>query len=168
MPRFRTVPIPAAIAETARRDARSPQYGHPAHVERARGYGPCRLCLDTFRIGEEDRLLFTYNPFADLDAYPSPGPVFVHADGCAPFAAPEGFPEPLRQLPLTLEAYAAGRWLVAREEVARGDVEGAVARLFAHPAVIYLHVRNTEAGCYIARIERVADDVSMIEPMAAA
>ena len=167
MIRFRTIPIPSAIAETARRDARSPQYGHPAHVERAKGYGPCRLCLDTFRVGEEDRLLFTYNPFAELDAYPSPGPIFVHADGCAAFAADEGFPASLRQLPLTLEAYAAGRWLVARERVAHGDVEGAVARLFAHAAVLYLHVRNTEAGCYIARIERATDPGAM-EPRAAA
>jgi len=39
-----------------------------------------------------ERLLFTYNPFADLDPYPSPGPVFVHAAGCAPFGAPEGIP----------------------------------------------------------------------------
>jgi hypothetical protein len=158
MIRFRAIPISSAIARTARRDARSPQYGHPAHVERATGYGPCRLCLDTFRVGEEDRLLFTYNPFAELDASPSPGPIFVHANGCNPYSAPEGFPVTLRHLPLTLEAYAAGRWLVAREEVVQGDVEGAVARLFAHQAVLYLHVRNTEAGCYIARLERVVAD----------
>jgi len=93
-----------------------------------------------------ERLLFTYNPFADLDPYPSPGPVFVHAAGCAPFAAPEGIPEPLRALPLTLEGYGAGRWLVARERVEGGDVEGAATRLFAHPAVAYVHVRNSEGG----------------------
>jgi hypothetical protein len=84
--RFRTVPIPAALAHAARETRRSPQYGHPAHRERAAGYGPCRLCLETFRVGEEDRLLFTYNPFDGLDPYPSPGPVFVHADGCEAFA----------------------------------------------------------------------------------
>jgi hypothetical protein len=152
---FRTIPIPPALAESARRDRTSPQYGHPAHVERATGYGPCRLCLDTFRVGEDERLLFTYNPFAELDAYPSPGPIFVHAAGCAPFDAAEGFPAALRTLPLTLEGYAPGRWLVARERVEGGDVEGAAARLFAHAAVTYVHVRNTEAGCYIARLERV-------------
>jgi hypothetical protein len=155
MTRFRTVPIPSALAETARTEARSPQYGHPAHRELAKGTGPCRLCLGTFRVGEEHRLLFTYDPFAGLDPYPSPGPVFVHADGCAAWAEPEGFPEGLRALPLTIEAYAAGRWLVARERVTDGDVEGAVRRLFGHPVVGYLHVRNTEAGCYIARIERI-------------
>ena len=154
---FRTVPIPAGVAEAARRERRSPQYGHPAHAEVAAGYGPCRLCLDTFRVGAEERLLFTYNPFEGLDPFPSPGPVFVHSDGCSPFAAPSGFPEGLRGLPLILEGYAAGRWLVARESVQDSDVEASVGRIFAHPAVVYVHVRNGEAGCYIARLERSTD-----------
>lgn len=153
---FRTVPIATDVAETARRERRSPQYGHPAHTEKATGYGPCRLCLDTFRVGEEDRLLFTYDPFAGLDSFPSPGPIFVHADGCSPFVASSGFPEPLRSLPLILEGYATGRWLVARERVLSGEVESAVDRLFGHDAIAYVHVRNAEAGCYIARIERLA------------
>jgi len=152
---FRTVPIATDLADAARRERRSPQYGHPAHTEKATGYGPCRLCLDTFRVGEEDRLLFTYDPFAGLDPFPSPGPIFVHADGCAPFAALSGFPESLRALPLIFEGYAAGRWLVARERVLTGDVEAAADRLFGHDAVAYVHVRNAEAGCYIARLERL-------------
>ena len=152
---FRTVPLPPALADEARASRRSPQYGHPAHAEVATGYGPCRVCLDTFRVGEEGRLLFTYDPFAGLDPYPAPGPVFVHERACAPYAG-DGFPDGLRGLPLVLEGYAAGRWLVARERVAGGDVEGAAARLFAHPAVEYVHVRNAEAGCYVARLERRA------------
>ena len=151
---FRTVPIPAQVAEAARRERRSPQYGHPAHTEVATGYGPCRLCLDTFRVGAEERLLFTYDPFEGLDAFPSPGPIFVHAAGCSAFASPSGFPESLRALPLILEGYAAGRWLVAREAVIEGDVVGAAGRIFAHAAVAYVYVRNAEAGCYIARLER--------------
>ena len=158
MSSFRTIPIPTTLAEAARRDRRSPQYGHPAHVERATGYGPCRLCLNTFHVGEEDRLLFTYNPFEGLDSYPSPGPIFVHADGCVAHQPEQEFPEPLRALPLTLEAYGPERWIVAGEPSAGGDVETAAARLFAHPEVSYIHVRNTEAGCYIARLEPTAAD----------
>ena len=154
---FRTIPIPSAIAESARRELRSPQYGHPAHTETAAGYGPCRLCLDTFHVGADQRVLFTYNPFDGLDPYPAPGPIFVHEDGCAPFAAPSGFPEALRALPLVLEGYATGRWLVAREPVSDGRVDEAAARLFAHAAVEYVHVRNAKAGCYIARLEPLGD-----------
>ena len=161
MSSFRTIPIPTALAEEARRDRRSPQYGHPAHVERATGYGPCRLCLDTFHVGEEDRLLFTYNPFDGLDSYPSPGPIFVHADGCVAHPPEKEFPATLRALPLTLEGYGPQRWIIARELVTDGDVESAATRLFAHPDVSYIHVRNTEAGCYIARLEPAANSAEV-------
>jgi hypothetical protein len=72
---FRVVGIPEELAQQARTEMRSPQYGHPAHAEVAKGYGPCRSCLDRFQTGEDERLLFTYNPFAGLDPYPSPGPI---------------------------------------------------------------------------------------------
>jgi hypothetical protein len=36
------------------------------------------------------------------------------------------------------------------------DVEGTTGRIFAHDSVAYIHVRNLEAGCYIARLERVS------------
>ncbi|HYO13148.1 MAG TPA: DUF1203 domain-containing protein [Thermoanaerobaculia bacterium] len=150
---YRVIAIPEELADQARAALKSPQYGHPAHIEIATGYGPCRSCLRTFQEGEEERILFTYDPFAGLDSYPSPGPVFIHREGC-PRYEEAGFPEGIRRLPLTLEAYGRGRWLVARERVAGGDVDGSVGRLFSHPAVEYIHVRNTEAGCYIARIER--------------
>jgi hypothetical protein len=43
---------------------------------------------------------------------------------------------------------------VARERVADGEVDAAIERLLAREEVGYLHVRNTQAGCYIARVER--------------
>lgn len=153
MTHFRVVAIPDTIAEKARSTLKSPQYGHPAHVETAKGYGPCRSCLQAFCQGEEQRLLFTFNPFEGLDAYPSPGPIFIHRDTCRRYDNP-GFPEALRELPLMLEGYGRGRWLVAREPVARSGVESAIDRLFAHAAVEYIHVRNWEAGCFIAHLER--------------
>jgi len=151
---FRVLPIDSRIAEEVRNTLKSPQYGHPAHVETAAGYGPCRACLKQFRTGEEDRILFTYNPFQDLDDYPSPGPVFIHAKSCSGYDEPESFPEELRSLPLTLEAYGENRWIIARERPATEEIEGSVERLLQTSGVHYIHVRNTEAGCFIARIER--------------
>lgn len=153
MDTFRVIALPAHVAEEVRGALRSPRYGHPAHVETATGYGPCRSCLRTFRVGEEERVLFTYDPFDGLDPYPSPGPVFIHRDACPRHEEP-GFPAELRALPLTLEGYGADRWIVARERVGDGGVERAAAALLGDERVRYVHVRNTEAGCYIARIER--------------
>jgi hypothetical protein len=152
MARFRVLPIPAEIAEKTRQTGKSAQYGHPAFTEVAKGYGPCRQCLKTFRTGEESRTLFTYNPFEGLDSYPSPGPVFIHEQPCEAYAS-EGFPEELRRIPMVLEAYGEGRGLLAQERIRDGVVEPAIDRLLELEGVRYLHVRNLEAGCFIALIE---------------
>ncbi len=150
---YRVIAIPEKVSHKVRTLLKAPGYGHPAHVEVATGYGPCRACLRKFKEGEEERVLFTYDPFHGLDSYPSPGPVFIHREECSRYDD-EGFPPELRDLPLTLEAYGPERWIVARERVVDGEVEAAIGRLLAHEKVGYLHVRNTEAGCYIARVER--------------
>jgi Protein of unknown function (DUF1203) len=150
---YRVIAIPDKVSHKVRTILKAPGYGHPAHVEVAAGYGPCRACLQKFREGEEERVLFTYDPFHGLDSYPSPGPVFIHREECSRFDG-EGFPPELRDLPLTLEAYGPERWIVARERVTDGEVDAAIGRLLARDEVGYLHVRNTEAGCYIARVER--------------
>jgi hypothetical protein len=150
---LRILPIDAALADQVRRELKSPQYGHPATVERAKGYGPCRQCLRTFRTGEEDRILFTYNPMRPADGLPDPGPVFIHKEPCAGFDGP-ALPEDLRALPLFLEGYGEASWLVRRVRVEHGDVEAAAAQLFADPAIDSVQLRNAEAGCFIARVER--------------
>jgi hypothetical protein len=157
MSTFIVKPIEASVSDQVRESLRSPQYGHPAHAEVAAGYGPCRSCLNVFRAGEDRRLLFTYDPFAGLDSYPSPGPIFIHEDRCSPYDQASIFPPGLRKLPLTLEGYGDGRWLFARERPADAEIEQAINRIFANRDVTYIHVRNTEAGCFIARIERGTD-----------
>jgi hypothetical protein len=83
---FRVMAMRQSTADKVRSTMRSPGYGHPASVEVATGYGPCRLCLRTFRIG--------------------------------------------------------------------GAVESLIERLFADNQIRYIHVRDTDAGCYDFRIER--------------
>ena len=129
---FRTIPIDPTICDQVRSTHQSPQYGHPAHVETAAGYGPCRACLKQFRVGAEDRILFTYNPFAGIDSYPSPGPVFIHANSCAAFSERGKFPDELRGLPLTLEAFGDDRWVLGRERPRPDEVEAAIQKCFAN------------------------------------
>ena len=152
-PSFRIVPIDPAVAERARREQRSPQYGHPASVELAKGYGPCRSCLCVFRQGEDERLLFTFNPVPAASGLPQPGPIFIHKAFCAPFDA-DGVPPDLRGLPLFLEGFGRGSWLVRRAPVEDGNVEAALAALAGEPAIDTILIRNAEAGCFIARVER--------------
>jgi hypothetical protein len=153
MSRYRIRSIPETIAHAVRTSLRSPQYGHPAHAEKAAGYGPCRLCLRTFEVGVEQRLLFTYQPFTDPAALPAPGPVFIHRDPCEPYDAPV-FPETLRSLPLVVEGYGEAGALVAQRRVGDLRVESVLEQVLEHSEVRYAHLRNAEAGCFIARVDR--------------
>jgi hypothetical protein len=154
MPTFRVVAIPTEIAESVRATRVAPGYGHPAHLEVATGYGPCRLCLRDFAIGKERRLLFTYDCFHDKEDLPLPGPVFIHESRCERYPEGGGFPAGSRRRALTLNAYAAGRRLIAQEYVRDGLVEPVIARLLGLRDVDYIHVRDTSAGCFDFSVER--------------
>src|ERR1700730_1007329 len=151
---LRMIAIPSKVAGLVRTTMKSPGYGHPAHKEVAAGYGPCRHCLRTFRVGSEERILFTYDPFHEVADFPLPGPVFIHAEECGRYMEGAGFPEELREHALTLLAYGENRTFLREEYVADGKIEVVTNRLFEEPAVRYLHVRDTTAGCYDLRIER--------------
>lgn len=151
---YRIVPVPTSVAEEARKTGRAPGYGHPVHREAADGYGPCRTCLNPFRAGTDRRLLFTYDPFHDLEPLPLPGPIFVHEEACDEYALAGEFPAGLRFIAMTLNAYGRGRRLAAVEYVQRdGNFDAAIARLLRRDDVAYIHARNTSAGCYLFRIE---------------
>ena len=62
---------------------------------------------------------------------------------------------PLREGRLTFNAYGADRTLLARERTdGAADVDAALDRLLDDPAVQYVHVRSTTAGCLLCRLER--------------
>jgi hypothetical protein len=151
----RIVAIPTEVANSVRETMRAPRYGFPAHKELAADDAPCRHCLHTFRPGTDERILFTYDRFAGVERdLPQPGPVYIHADDCPRYSTDAGFPEDLRPSPRTLEAYARGRHLIAREIISDGKFEPAIDRLFAYPDVDYVQVNSTTAGCFTFRIER--------------
>jgi Protein of unknown function (DUF1203) len=149
---YRVVALKQQTADEVRATLRSPAYGHPAHVETAKGTGPCRLCLRTFRVGEEERVLFTYNPFPEDADVPSPGPIFVHREPCARYEA-AGFPKTLLELPLTVEGYDDGGLLLVRQRAA--DPDATARAVLERPGVAYAHLRHSEAGCFVARLERL-------------
>jgi hypothetical protein len=149
--RFTIRGIPQEIADEARRTRRSPGYGHPAHLETARGTGPCRCCLRPFTPGVDERLLFTYRPAGDDSSLMAPGPIYIHAVHCTAYTGAHLPPE-LRVLPLAFEARAAGSRVVTLERVT--DPGSQITRLLESRETAWLHVRHAEAGCFIARVDR--------------
>ncbi len=153
---IRIVAIPTEVAEAVRATLRAPVYGFPAHAEVTTDDAPCRHCLRTFAVGQDRRILFTYDRFAGVESLPQPGPVYIHADACPRYSEDAGFPEQLLGSPRTVEAYARGRCLLAQEYVADGKFEPVIEKLFAISGVDYLLVNSTTAGCFTFRIARAA------------
>jgi hypothetical protein len=154
MQAYRVVAVGDHISSAVRQTLRSPGYGHPAHSEIATGYGPCRQCLRTFNVGTDRRILFTYDSFNGKEALPLPGPVFIHENECERYPEYGGFPADMLSHGLTFNAYAQGRRLVAQKYVSDGAVETELDRLLSDRDVAYIHVRDTDAGCYDFMIER--------------
>ena len=151
--RFAVAAIQQQVADYVREHGRDPTWGHSVVTEPAAGFGPCRSCLRTFREGQELRTLFTHDTYAGVGEFPQPGPVYIHADRCDRFDS-DGFPPGLRSLQLTFEAVASGPRVAAVERTGGDQAEGVIERLLGLPEVEYLNVRNTDAGCFVARIDR--------------
>ena len=141
------------LTSEVRQTLRAPEYGHPVLRELAGGTGPCRACLEQFKVGQEERLLFTYRPAGGDGTLGAPGPVFIHASPCRQYRG-TGFPLGLRSLPLLIEARVGGNRIPAARSVFGTEVDAVLEELFANPQVDYLHVRHGESGCHIARVDR--------------
>jgi len=163
MPSYRVVAVGDRVADAVRKTLLAPGYGHPAHTEVAKGYGPCRQCLRDFSVGKDRRILFTYDSFHGRENLPLPGPIVIHENYCERYPEDGGFPLDMLSHNLTLNAYARGRRLVAQRYVSNGLIEPELQRLLAQPDVAYIQVRDTDAGCYDFSIERKSDEQNLDE-----
>ena len=58
------------------------------------------------------------------------------------------------QVPASLRAYDEHGMMLDADVVEGTAIESVIARLFADPAVGYIHVHNARRGCYAGRIDR--------------
>ena len=158
MQKLKIVAMPTAVADAVRASMKSPLYGFPAHRETAAGRAPCRHCLELIRPQEEELLLFTYDAFHGQGVWPSPGPVYIHAAACPQFRGNGRVPEEYHGQRLTLEAFGRNRERLGERLLQETDGREALEEIFARPAVQYVHVRSTTAGCYLFRVERAAGE----------
>lgn len=116
------------------------------------GY-PCRVSLVDAEVGET--LILLHHVHHDVPGpYRGSGPIYVRERAATAAPAPGEVPALVRDRLLSLRAYD-GEGLLRDAEVAEGrDLERVVARLFADPAVRYLHVHNARPGCYSCRVDR--------------
>lgn len=113
---------------------------------------PCRVSLADAEPGERLLLLnFEHQP-GDTP-YRASGPIFVREAVVAAFKGTE-VPEQLRCRLLSLRAYDAEGMMVDADVTEGTAIETLLERLFADPAVDYVHVHFARRGCFAARVDR--------------
>jgi hypothetical protein len=151
---YKVTAIPEEISSEARSTLRSPQYRSlAAAASVANGYGPCRSCLRVFEQGKDRRIYLTYNAFEGRSNLPDPGPVFIHENECGRFEG-SGFPEDLKELPILFEAFGEENRLLTRTAMDPDRTDEQIAEVLSDPQVRFINLRNAEAGCFIATVER--------------
>ena len=150
---------PAVVSELRERDdaGRTQQ----PFVDRD-GDSPLRCCNRLSRPGERI-LLASYSPLhrwavangKDPGPYDETGPVFLHAEPCAG-PVHDGFPDDYRGLPRVFRAYDADGHIVGGEVLVEGasNPEQLIGKVFADPAVAFIHARALVAGCFTFAIDR--------------
>lgn len=116
---------------------------------------PCRVTLEDAEPGERVLLL----PFEHQPAhspYRASGPIFVREDAKASFDDVGAPPACLRVRLLSVRAYATDGMMVDADVTPGEALEPLLERVFADPAVAYVHLHYARRGCYAARVERAA------------
>ncbi|WP_328771566.1 DUF1203 domain-containing protein [Streptomyces sp. NBC_00286] len=147
---------PAALKELrSTDDAGRP----PAPFADPEGGAPLRCCLRRSEPGEQIALI-SYAPLrrwaaetgVDPGAYDEQGPVFIHAEECGG-PEPDGYP--FTGAHRVLRRYSAeGRILGGRLVEPAESFDEAFAEAFTDPAVVLVHVRAVEYGCFFYEVRR--------------
>ena len=149
---FRIVPLDSRVAVEARRKA---QAGAPDHaivkVDSPSGY-PCRHCLQWARPGEQV-VLFPYASISFGRPYAESGPIFVHAEPCAPYATTDRYPNDFRSHRV-LRAYDENEEMIDAIVVSDDQPEAVIENLLRNPRTAFLQARSVTRGCYTFKIER--------------
>lgn len=159
MNNFKIVPLSKNYVRHIR-ETRKDDFGHSVIEQIATGSGPCRVSLKPFKKGVDKRLLFTHTPFEVDNAYNQPGPVFINAEDVEQYASIYQFPPEIKankkSFPLTLIGYNNEQMMTLSKLVGDGDVDEMITEIFnTDPNVAYLHARNSQACCFICKIERI-------------
>jgi hypothetical protein len=159
MSNFRIIPLSKEYANQIR-ESRKDDFGHEVIEQIATGAGPCRVSLKPFVKGVDSRLLFTHAPFEIDNPYNQSGPIFINADDVEEYKDIYRFPPEIKankkSFPLSLIGYNKDQMMVFTRLVGDADVDEMINEIFSQNANIeYLHVRNSQACCYICKIERL-------------
>ncbi len=155
---FKIIPLSEAYASKIR-NTKVDDFGNLTVEQTATGRGPCRVSLKPFEPGNDQRILLSHSPFSINNAFNQPGPIFIHKKEVESYKSIHQFPPEIKadkeNFPLSLIGYSEDQKMVFTKMVGDADVDLLIPKIFQeHSEIAYLHARNSEAGCFICKIER--------------
>ena len=150
---FRFLPISTDEVQTLR-------YGYDANQQPpefsiSNGGGvPCRHCLDEVTPGQP-LLTLAYRPFKHIQPYAELGPIFLHANDCAPWSAEKMPPVIENRSRLLIRGYSDQERIVSGTGriVPLTELNTALQETMAVEEVSYIHIRCEGNNCYLCRVE---------------
>ena len=162
MSKFKIVPLSREYAAKILNE-RKDDFGNEIIEQVATGKGPCRVSLKPFKPGEDVRVLLSHSPFEVQNIFNQPGPIFISKEDVEPYSDVHRFPPEIKNnkesFPLSLVGYSKKQNMVFTQLVGDDDVDILIEKIFdENPKIEYLHVRNSEACCYICKVERSEEE----------
>lgn len=159
MKNFKIVPLAKEFVRQIR-ETNIDNFGNQVYEQLATGKGPCRVSLKPFNVNQDIRLVFAYSPFSEHNAFNQSGPIFVHKNEVEQYSDIYNFPKEIKadkeNFPLSLIGYSKEQKMIFTKLVGDNDIDLLIAEIFETKCdVEYLHARNSEASCFICKIERV-------------
>ena len=114
---------------------------------------PCRVTLEDAEPGE-DLLLLNYEHLPVDTPYRSRHAIFVRDGAMSPARFVDEVPEQLSRRLLSVRAFDRAGMMTDADVVEGVGLDPLVRRMFADPAVDYLHVHNAKRGCFAAEVRR--------------
>ncbi len=121
-------------------------------AESSPGY-PDRIELRDAERGER-LLLLNHEHLPHATPYRSRHAIFVRESAETPFDAINTVPDVLRRRMLSLRAFDARGHMLDADLVEGAQAEALIERLFANPAVDFIHAHFAKRGCFAATIRR--------------
>ncbi|MDX2103900.1 MAG: DUF1203 domain-containing protein [Alphaproteobacteria bacterium] len=116
---------------------------------------PDRVEMREGRLGET-MLLVNHVSLDQPTPYRATHAIFVREGATTPFDAINTVPEVMRRRLLSVRGFDPTGMLRDADVVEGTALEAVIDRLFADPAIAFLHVHNAKQGCYSGRVDRVA------------
>lgn len=114
---------------------------------------PCRVSLEDARVGEEV-LLLHYQHQPATNPYRAGHAIFVRKGVQRAFPGVDEIPQSFRHRLISLRGFDAADCMVDADAAEGSELERAIERMFADPAVSYIHLHNAKPGCYAASVTR--------------